>query len=97
MLADDFDSNSHSIHSLGQKSRLADNMQDDADKYDFADNYQQTQDDVNPQQIEESRLVQQSEADDLDNDVQDDADDQDWYKSSQQLPSITRTTLTYLS
>ena len=47
VLADDFDSDSKSIHSLAQRSRLADNMHDDADKYDFADNYQQTDEDVN--------------------------------------------------
>ena len=60
MLADDFDSDSKSIHSLAQRSRLADNMQDDADKYDFADNYQQTDDDVSAGGISEKEYVQEA-------------------------------------
>lgn len=61
VLADDFDSDSHSIHSLAQRSRLADNMQDDADKYDFADNYQQTEDDVDSSQLEDTKYVQEAD------------------------------------
>ena len=72
VLADDFDSDSHSVHSLAQRTRLADNDSDDADKYDFADNYQQTNDDVNPSQLEDKHYLQEGdkhvkekEADDL--------------------------------
>ena len=66
--ADDFDSESRSVHSLGQRSRLVDNAQDDADKYDFADNYQQTDDDVNPDYISDHQFVQSSDAFDKDSD-----------------------------
>lgn len=72
VVADDFDSDSHSVHSLAQRSRLADNVMDDADKYDFADNYQQTDDDVNPSQLEDKhylqegdKYVKEKEADDI--------------------------------
>jgi len=51
VLADDFDSDSRSVHSLAQRTRLADNSVDDADKYDYADNYEQTSDDVNNDEI----------------------------------------------
>jgi hypothetical protein len=36
---------------------LADNVIDDADKYDFADNYQQTEDDVNPDKLEDKHYL----------------------------------------
>lgn len=61
VLADDFDSDSHSVHSLAQRNRLADNMMDDADKYDFADNYQQTDDDVNPSRLEDKHYLQEGD------------------------------------
>lgn len=51
VLADDFDSDSKSVHSLAQRTRLADNPSDDADKYDYADNYEQTAEDVNTNEI----------------------------------------------
>lgn len=51
VVADDFDSDSRSVHSLAQRKNLADNAMDDADKYDYADNYEQTSDDVNSNQI----------------------------------------------
>jgi hypothetical protein len=66
--ADDFDSESKSVHSLGQRSRLVDNAQDDADKYDFADNYQQTEDDVNADALSEKQYVQSSDSFDKDSD-----------------------------
>ena len=61
VVADDFDSDSHSVHSLAQRSRLADNIMDDADKYDFADNYQQTEDDVNPSRLDDKQYLQQGD------------------------------------
>lgn len=76
VLADDFDSDSKSVHSLAQRSNLADNMQDDADKYDFADNYQQTEDDVNPSQLEDKHYVQEADKSEKEDAWDDDDDDE---------------------
>lgn len=43
-------------------------MQDDADKYDFADNYQQTDDDVNADQISDKQYVQEHDRYEKDSD-----------------------------
>lgn len=45
---------------MAQRSRLVDNQGDDADKYDFADNYQQTDDDVTADQLADNQYVQES-------------------------------------
>lgn len=53
---------------MAQRSRLADNAHDDADKYDFADNYQQTDDDVNSDQISDKQFVQEKDRYEKDSD-----------------------------
>lgn len=51
-------------------------MQDDADKYDFADNYQQTDDDVDSSQLEDKKYLQEADKYEKDAavDVQEDED-----------------------